>query len=96
MEEMCRLLGEGFRRRKGRAAASRAASRHVRGTDDKDKGIFNELWLCFVNETHPHLGMFSKDWEEIYFQLTFIYDGMSFFQLILSKLRDIWFLYCRF
>ena len=39
------------------------------------------FFLSFVNETHLHLGMFSKDWKEIYFQSTFISDAMLCFSM---------------
>ena len=65
-EVMGRLLGEGSRRRKEGATASRAAPRSARGTDEEDRVFLMTFFLSFVNETHPHLGMFSKDWKDIF------------------------------
>lgn len=59
------------------AAASRAAPRRAGGTDEEDRVFLMTFFLSFVNETHLHLGMSSKDWKEIYFQLMFISDAMS-------------------
>lgn len=45
-EVMGRLLGEGSRRRKEGATASRAAPRRARGTDEEDRVFFNDIFFC--------------------------------------------------